>query len=517
MPSTTRDPLTEATASSGSTKNEVPGLQPGGATGAEIPVTVHASRYSAASKGAAKLPPVHEETCTVIVLPQGAVVRLSATVSAGELVVLTNKNTGADVICRVTSVKTQPGIQNYVHLEFTQRAPDFWEEASTAGRSASMGRPAAAVPREGPVGPTPVPAGTTRPSSSVQGALRGKESTPSVEAKSVPAASPKIIPLADLPSADSEKTAARPSASQSQDSEILSSPVLAQKQPPDLPHRTPRLQPFEAVMPQRKKTSKIVFFATAAAALLAIGAVGGAIRLRWERGTIVIPQFSHLPATSAAPPLPATSTSDAPILSPSGKPSSPELPASVLAKSSPAETPLAQPAAPVPAVVEPPKTDAQPQPVNRLTINVGKMRAPKVKKAAQLNASEPPPVLSSLSSEVNALPSMIGETLGNGTASASPPPPAPVKGGQLQQPKLVSSAAAVYPPLARAQRVQGDVVIDTLIDANGKVAATNVISGNPLLQKAAIDSLRLWKYQPALLNGVPIPIHINVTVTFHLN
>ena len=86
----------------------------------------------------------------------------------------------------------------------------------------------------------------------------------------------------------------------------------------------------------------------------------------------------------------------------------------------------------------------------------------------------------------------------------------------MQQPKLLSSAAAVYPPLARAQGAQGDVTIDALIDANGKVSATNVLSGNPLLQKAAVDSLRLWKYQPAKLNGEPIPIHINVTISFHL-
>jgi TonB family protein len=91
-----------------------------------------------------------------------------------------------------------------------------------------------------------------------------------------------------------------------------------------------------------------------------------------------------------------------------------------------------------------------------------------------------------------------------------------VKGGQLQQPKLLSSVAAVYPPLARARRVQGEVTIDALIDAAGKVAETNVMSGNALLQQAAIDSLRLRKYQPALLNGQPIPTHINVTIVFHL-
>jgi protein TonB len=65
--------------------------------------------------------------------------------------------------------------------------------------------------------------------------------------------------------------------------------------------------------------------------------------------------------------------------------------------------------------------------------------------------------------------------------------------------------------------LQGDVTIDALIDATGKVSATNVITGNALLQRAAIDALRQWKYQPAQLNGQPIPIHLQVTISFHLN
>src|SRR3984893_19452996 len=142
MPSTAKDALSDATATPGVAKDGAQASQDTNAAGPEIPVTLHASRYSAASKGAGKLPPVHEDTRTVIIFPQGAVVRLSATVTLGELVVLTNSRTGADVICRVTSVKTQPGIQNYVHLEFTQRAVDFWEETSSAGSGASIRKPA---------------------------------------------------------------------------------------------------------------------------------------------------------------------------------------------------------------------------------------------------------------------------------------------------------------------------------------------------------------------------------------
>ncbi len=100
------------------------------AVGAEIPVTVHASRTT---QGLGKnLPAVHEETKTVIVLQQGAVVRLTANLMTGETVVLTNRMTGADVLCRVGKIKSQPGIQHYVDLEFMQRAPNFWGDALAA-------------------------------------------------------------------------------------------------------------------------------------------------------------------------------------------------------------------------------------------------------------------------------------------------------------------------------------------------------------------------------------------------
>ena len=533
MPSTAKDPLSEVA----SALNEAESSQPGNPASAEIPVTVHASRYSSASKGAAKLPPVHEETRTVIIFPQGAVVRLSASVNPGELVVLTNKRSGADVICRVTSVKTQPGIQNYVHLEFTQRALDYWEEGAASERSNASGKPPATTGAATP-SPTPITLGYRTPGSPVQEALpAAKASVPAVELKPAAASLPKVTPLADVPAAAAEKESEEAQAAQMPVSEISASPAVVQKQPHVMPLRVPRLQPFEPVLTQDKNGSKaVILFAIAAVVLLAIGAVGGAIFLRRDRGASVAQQFPSAPLPTSPAPVAMPSPSEAPIVNTSaGKANSFEPAASVPAKSSPAETP-ARPA-PIRAVVEapkagaeppkaavespraavdPPKAEVQPQPVPaaRPAINLGKISAPNVK-ATQLNSSAPPPVLPA---EGNAFPSIVSEATAHtdGLGSAQPAPPVPVKGGQLQRPKLLTSVAAVYPPLARAQHVQGDVVIDALIDATGKVAATKVITGNPLLQSAAVDSLRLWKYQPARLNGEAIPIHINVAITFHL-
>ncbi|PYU28512.1 MAG: hypothetical protein DMG31_19980 [Acidobacteria bacterium] len=509
MPSSAKDALSEATTTLGLAKGEAQGSQPSSAFGAEIPVTVHASRYSAASKGTGKLPPVHEETCTVIIFPQGAVVRLSAMVTPGELVVLTNKRTGADVICRVTSVKTQPGIQNYVHLEFTQRALDFWEETPASDRGNSAGKAAvfAAPLTATPAVPMPLASGSRQSGSTI-------EETQLAEKSSAPAALPKVTPLADIPAADSQAALKEAPAAQSKLSEITASRAPAHQQPQAAPFHSPRLQPFERVISQDKKGAKAIgLFAIAAVVLLAIGIVGGSVLLRPDRG--VVQQFWSRPVPSTRVPLPVPSESERPISNASAKASSVE-PVASTSPSYPAETP----AGPVPIPdLEPPKPGVQPQSFSRPNINVSKILAPKAKKAAQLNSSEPPPLLPA---DANGLPGVIGESVINTTAHSNPPPPAepapaaPVKGGQLQQPKLLSSVAAAYPPFARAQRVQGEVTIDALIDATGKVAETKVISGNALLQKAAVDSLRLWKYQPALLNGEPIPIHINVTIVFHL-
>ena len=525
MPSTLKDTLSEATAGAVSSKDEAAGSQAGAAAGAEVPVTVHASRYSAAAKGEGKLPPVHEETRTVIILPQGAVVRLSATVTPGELVVLTNNRTGADVICRVTSVKTQPGIQNYVHLEFTQRALDFWEEASTARATAPAKSPVVSTSASVPAAP-----GTVGPRNSpVQESQRPtpRISMPAMEAKPVSATATWVTPLADLPTRNSPEIHVNSPVVKSEISESALASGAVQKQPSFKVQQSPRLQPFEPAISQSKTTSKtIALFAIAAVVLLGIGVVPGSLLLRQDRGVAATePLFNPLqtaPTPPSAPP-----RAEAPLVSATGNANSSERPATASFRSASPETPLAAPA-PAPAAVAPPapaavatlRPDIQPKPVARPNINVGKISAPKPKAAAHVNASEPPPVLTA---EANAFPGLIVDNAG-GAASrvnpmlpAGPAPPAPVKGGQLQQPRLLSSVAAIYPPLARSQHVQGDVMVDALIDATGKVVATNVISGNALLRNEAVNALRLWKYQPALLNGDPIPIHINVTITFHLN
>ena len=66
------------------------------------------------------------------------------------------------------------------------------------------------------------------------------------------------------------------------------------------------------------------------------------------------------------------------------------------------------------------------------------------------------------------------------------------------------------------QHIQGTVVLDALVDENGKVVETEVIAGPQPLVPAAQDAVRNWKYKPAQLNGRPIAVHTKVSVRFSL-
>lgn len=87
-------------------------------------------------------------------------------------------------------------------------------------------------------------------------------------------------------------------------------------------------------------------------------------------------------------------------------------------------------------------------------------------------------------------------------------------GGQVRPPVRIKEVPPVYPAIAKSAQVQGDVVIEATIDEAGRVADARVVKSVPLLDQAALDAVRQWEYQPSLLNGVPTPVVMTVTVKF---
>ncbi len=93
----------------------------------EVPVKVHGSRVTEATRGTTpRMEPFEEQATTMIVFPQGGVLRMSTAVVAGQAVVLTNLRSQQDAICRILKVRAYSASQSYVELEFTNRQPGYW-------------------------------------------------------------------------------------------------------------------------------------------------------------------------------------------------------------------------------------------------------------------------------------------------------------------------------------------------------------------------------------------------------
>jgi TonB family protein len=99
-----------------------------------------------------------------------------------------------------------------------------------------------------------------------------------------------------------------------------------------------------------------------------------------------------------------------------------------------------------------------------------------------------------------------------------PPPEEPVRVGQgIAEPAKLRHVPPVYPPEAIQARIQGVVILECTIGAEGNVVRVDVLRGVELLNEPAIEAVKQWRYSPTLLNGVPVPVKMTVTVNFKLS
>ena len=128
--------------------------------------------------------------------------------------------------------------------------------------------------------------------------------------------------------------------------------------------------------------------------------------------------------------------------------------------------------------------------------------------------------------DVPAPDAVIGAGLSTaGSSVIEPPPPPPVEqphapvpvGGDIRPPVKIRHVTPVYPKIALDARVADVVILEAVIAEDGAVGAVKVLRGHPLLNQAAIDAVRQWRFMPTLLNGQPVPVVMTVTVAFGLN
>jgi protein TonB len=102
----------------------------------------------------------------------------------------------------------------------------------------------------------------------------------------------------------------------------------------------------------------------------------------------------------------------------------------------------------------------------------------------------------------------------------APPPPhaaPPVRlHSGMKAPVKTIDIAPTYPAIARSAHIQGVVILEAVLDAAGRVQSVSVLRSIPLLDQAAVDAVRQWRFTPALLNGEAVPVVMTVTVNFTL-
>jgi protein TonB len=86
----------------------------------------------------------------------------------------------------------------------------------------------------------------------------------------------------------------------------------------------------------------------------------------------------------------------------------------------------------------------------------------------------------------------------------------------VAQGMLLQKSSPVYPPIAKTARVSGTVVLQATISKTGLIENLRVLSGPPMLQKAAVDAVRGWRYKPYMLDSQPVEVDTTVSVVFSL-
>ena len=607
----------------------------------EVQLKVHGSRVTEVGRGLPpRTEPFEEQSSTMIVFPQGAVLRLAAPVSAGQMLVLTNLKTRQDAICRIIKVRPNGTASAYVEIEFTSRQPGYW---GVTFSSDSM-LPISSVPSRPAIPPAPVVA--TPPSQSLRPVL-----VPPAPSKVAPSKAPpsQAAPSLVAPSRPAPPQPAQIQTPSSAPTTLVKSPatvsafttigtqekiqasateITKAPPPPALPRNAtpfasasvseppldeakltaaiaavPHVEPpapipslsleeligdtddLDVVLrksarehgsalstPETENTpasapsahsERPIFGAFAASASpssdsaalsasaktigtlsdsspsprashqnwLLIAACVGFLFVAVAGGIYLFRPHASLHVSAAASAVPRSSTNSAPSSSadssvmgvaaaaaPLGPSSEPVSRPAVQPVSTPTAAASRAPAPPSPvepAHLQPPLKPAVTSAMVSDTLNSHPSAPQRTSDdvSAEAPTVESSPVADDSSS---ALPGGLSAPSSISIPLPRLEPDGPVKvGGQVKEPKLVFSPAPLYPRAALESNIQGDIVIQAVIDKHGNVADAHIVSGPLMLRQPALDALRRWKYQPSSLDGQPVSVQILVTMHFH--
>jgi protein TonB len=209
--------------------------------------------------------------------------------------------------------------------------------------------------------------------------------------------------------------------------------------------------------------------------------------------------------------------------------------ATLIQPTPPPEAAQAEPEPEQPKPVEQPKQVAAPVAVGFVAPQVApteiRTAAPKITYAPNVTTYDQKAVDEGRVATLDQLARGIGDPNSAGGAGGEPPPPEPEpvkKPEPKPEVKLVRKSGGVlageatkrveptYPPLAKAARVSGAVVVEVIINEEGGVVSARAVSGHPLLRDPAVNAARGWRFKPTLLSGQPVKVVGTITFNFSL-
>ena len=193
--------------------------------------------------------------------------------------------------------------------------------------------------------------------------------------------------------------------------------------------------------------------------------------------------------------------------------------------------------APPPPPPPPPPAAAAVQkivhPIQTDVLSTGALRTPTriPHKIEMIKEDEAPPPMAVTGGVVGGVPGgipggqlggVIGGIVSSSSSMAAVPKLVPVTPQRVRISQgvtrglLIHRVEPVYPVLAKAARVQGEVLLSAIIDGNGEIQNLQLVSGHPMLVQAAMAAVKQWRYKPYLLNGQPVEVETTINVSFVL-
>jgi periplasmic protein TonB len=436
----------------------------------------------------------HEETASVLVAETGGVIRLSAAVTAGQLLVLANVETKREVTVQILRKRSYKPTMCYLEVEFLEAAPRFWGTEFSAAtallpknaqevETAALVIAAEATADQPWILPTAPDASELQEFKREVEELRGKPAfaeTPSTNAEAsalaqlrgevypASAISEPNDPLSTEAILESGLDAASAVAPTKRAADPARWAAAEQVETPqsvsDFINSLPKSKRWQ--LPRGGFTPEFNRVLLVLALLLVVVVVGTAWFRNW------LPWKS----AGAKPKKPAVYdvASDAPVTS-----------AGMPAKSAPASDADAK--APADGSSAPAEAASSTAPVEPLAPKKKAPREMTAAKASSVRAAAKPAANSEANSE---------------------------KDSAIVPPKLIHSVQAVASLEAMRDFERGNVVIDAVVGTSGEVHFISVISGPPSLRAPAVESLKEYKYEPATRNGQPVPAHVTITIHF---